>query len=84
MLNDKLLLISDIINRDSDNLIKLALETNLPYINFIFCGTQSKNYKDISYGIKVKFNDWEVIYGHLSHDNQSLGNPSSVEIKKYF
>ena len=28
--------------------------------------------------------DWTLVYGNLNHNNPILGNPSSIEIKKYF
>ena len=33
--NDKLLVISDILSQDSNNLFRIACETKLPYLNFI-------------------------------------------------
>ena len=41
--------------------------------------------KKLSYrNVKLDIKDWTLIYGNLSHDNPILGNPSSIEIKKYF
>ena len=80
----KLLFIFDIIEQGNEDYMKLALETNFPYINFIFGSTHSKNYQDISFGLKIDYKDWSLIYGNLNHDNPILGNPNSIEIKKYF
>ena len=83
--NYKLILISDLISQDNEIFLKLATQTNLPFgLNFILGGTYSNNYKDLSFGVKVDLNGWSLIYGNLNHDNSILGNPTSIEIKKYF
>ena len=83
-LNDKLLIISDIIYQDNNNLIKVAFETKLPYLNFILGSTVSDNYKDFSIGLKLDYQGWSFGYGNLSHDNPLLGNPTSITLTKYF
>lgn len=81
----KIILISDLIYQDNENFLKFAMQTNLSLgINFILGGTYSKNYKDFSFGVKLDLKDWSMIYGNLNHDNPILGNPTSIEIKKYF
>jgi len=81
----RLILISDLLNQNSENVLKFAIQTNLPLgINFIFGTTYSENYKDFSVGIKLDLVGWSLIYGNLNHNNPILGNPSSIEIKKYF
>ena len=81
----RLILISDLLNQNSENVLKFAIQTNLPLgINFIFGTTYSENYKDFSVGIKLDLAGWSLIYGNLNHNNPILGNPSSIEIKKYF
>lgn len=84
ILDNALLIISDCLSYDDKMFFKVGFETNLPYINFLLGSTYSENYKDISFGIKVEYNDWSLIYGNLNHDNQMIGNPKSFEITKYF
>ena len=81
----KIIVSSDLLNQDNENFIKLSAQTNLNIgLNFIFGLTHSKNYKDFSVGLRLDLRDWSIVYGNLSHDNATLGNPSSIEIKKYF
>ena len=81
----KIILISDLLNQNNENLLKVALQTNFPLaINFIFGSTYSDNYKDFSMGVKLDLKGWSLVYGNLNHNNSILGNPSSFEIKKYF
>ena len=83
--NLKIILITDLVYQDQEHSLKFALQTNLSLpLNFILGGTYSENYRDVSLGIKLDMKDWTLIYGNLSHDNPILGNPSSIEIKKYF
>ena len=83
--NLKIILITDLVYRDQEHSLKFGLQTNLPMgVNFVFGGTYSESYKDFSLGVKLDIKDWTLIYGNLSHDNPILGNPSSIEIKKYF
>ena len=80
----KLILLSDYLNYDENNFLKLSAITDLPYLNFIAGGTYSDNYKDLSFGVKLDYKKWELIFGNLNHNNAILGNPSSVEIIKIF
>ena len=71
--------------QDKEHSLKCAIQTNLSLpLNFILGGTYSENYKDVSLGVKLDIKDWTLVYGNLNHDNPILGNPSSIEIKKYF
>jgi len=80
----KLILLSDYLNYDENNFFKFSAITDLPYLNFIAGGTYSDNYKDLSFGVKLDYKKWELIFGNLNHNNAILGNPSSVEIIKIF
>jgi len=81
----KIILISDLLNQNNENLLKVALKTNLSLpINFVFGSTYSDNYKDFSMGVILNLKGWLLVYGNLNHNNPILGNPSSFEIKKYF
>ena len=83
--NSQLKIIGDLLNQNNENFVKVACETNFPFgIDFIFGSTYSKDYKDFSMGIKLDLKGWSLIYGNLNHDNSILGNPTSIEIKKYF
>ena len=83
-LNDKLLVISDILSQDSNNLFRIAFETKLPYLNFILGGTVSNDYNDFSVGLKLDYNGWSFAYGNLNHNNPSLGNPTSITLTRHF
>ena len=84
-LNSQLRFIGDLLNYDNVNFIKIACETNFSFgLDFIAGSTYSKNYKDLSMGLKLNMRGWSLIYGNLNHDNSSLGNPISIEIKKHF
>ena len=80
----KLILLSDYLIYDENNFLKFSAITDLPYLNFILGGTYSDNYKDLSFGVKLDYKKWELIFGNLNHNNAILGNPSSVEIIKIF
>jgi len=80
----KLILLSDYLIYDENNLLKFSTITTLPYLNFIIGGTYSESYKDLSFGIKLDYKKWAFIFGNLNHNNQVLSNPSSVEIRKIF
>ncbi|MDB4859255.1 hypothetical protein OAH62_00050 [Candidatus Marinimicrobia bacterium] len=80
----KLILLSDYLIYDENNFLKFSAITDLPYLNFIVGGTYSDNYKDLSFGVKLDYKKWELIFGNLNHNNAILGNPSSVEIIKIF
>ena len=80
----KLILLSDYLIYDENNLLKFSTITTLPYLNFIIGGTYSESYKDLSCGIKLDYKKWAFIFGNLNHNNQVLGNPSSIEIRKIF
>ena len=80
----KLILLSDYLVYDQNNLLKFSAITTLPYLNFIIGGTYSESYKDLSFGIKLDYKKWAFIFGNLNHNNQVLSNPSSVEIRKIF
>ena len=80
----KLILLSDYLIYDENNFLKFSAITNLPYLNFIAGGTYSDNYKDLSFGIKLDYKKWELVFGNLNHNNAILGNPSSVEVIKIF
>ena len=80
----KLILLSDYLIYDENNFLKFSTITDLPYLNFIVGGTYSDNYKDLSFGVKLDYKKWELIFGNLNHNNAILGNPSSVEIIKIF
>lgn len=82
--NLKLILLSDYLIYDENNFLKFSAITDLPYLNFIAGGTYSDNYKDLSFGVKLDYKKWELIFGNLNHNNAILGNPSSVEIIKIF
>jgi len=84
MPNLKLILLSDYLIYDENNLLKFSTITTLPYLNFIIGRTYSESYKDLSFGIKLNYKKWAFIFGNLNHSNQVLGNPSSVEIRKIF
>ena len=83
-LNNKLLVISDLLSQDNNNLLRIALETKLQYLNFILGGTLSNNYNDVSFGVKLDYQGWSLVYGNLNHDNPILGNPTSITLIKYF
>ncbi|MAX29939.1 MAG: hypothetical protein CMG14_03395 [Candidatus Marinimicrobia bacterium] len=80
----KLILLSDYLVYNQNNLLKFSTITTLPYLNFIIGGTYSELYKDLSFGIKLDYKKWAFIFGNLNHNNQVLSNPSSVEIRKIF
>jgi hypothetical protein len=80
----KLILLSDYLIYDENNLLKFSTITTLPHLNFIIGGTYSESYKDLSFGIKLDYKKWAFIFGNLNHNNQVLENPSSVEIRKIF
>lgn len=82
--NSKLILLTDYLIYDENNFLKFSAITNLPYLNFIFGTTYSDNYKDLSFGVKLDYKKWELIFGNLNHNNAILGNPSSIEIRKIF
>lgn len=82
--NLKLILLSDYLIYDENNFLKFSAITDLSYLNFILGGTYSDNYKDLSFGVKLDYKKWELIFGNLNHNNAILGNPSSVEIIKIF
>ena len=83
-LNNKLLIIFDLLSQDNNNLMRLAFETKFPYLNFILGGTMSDNYNDISFGVKLDYEGWSLTYGNLNHDNPIIGNPTSITLTKYF
>ena len=80
----KLILLSDYLIYDEKNFLKFSTITTLPYLNFIIGGTYSDSYKDLSFGVKLDYKKWAVIFGNLSHNNPVLGNPTSIEIRKIF
>ena len=82
--NLKLIVLSDYLYFNKNNFLKLSTVTTLPYLNFIVGGTYSSNYKDLSFGLKLDYKKWTIIFGNLNHNNPILGNPSSVEIRKIF
>ena len=80
----KLILLSDYLIYDENNFLKFSAITTLPYLNFVIGSTYSDSYKDLSFGVKLDYKKWALIFGNLNHNNQILGNPSSVEIRKIF
>ena len=42
-----------------------------------------KNYDDIAFGVHFSIKEWTLIYGNLKHSNSALGDPISIELRKY-
>ena len=77
----------DYIYSKQNNILKFAMDTQFPYINFMLGSTYvsgNQKYQDFSYGISFKFRDWEVLFGSSIHENSAIGTPTSIEIRKYF
>ena len=75
----------DWIYSNSRNIFKLALKTDLKYVNLTLGTSYSKNsYKDFSYGLSFKLKNWMIIFGSILHNNSTLGTPKSIELRKYF
>jgi len=83
-LNDKLLILTDLLSQDNNSVARFAFETQLPHINFILGSSISNKYQDISFGLKLDYDTWSLAYGNLNHDNTILGNPAIMTIIKYF
>ena len=76
---------ADYLQYNDFNIYKIALKTELPYINIMVGSSYSGNaYRDFSYGLGFYFRNWEVIFGSLTHENPALGTPQCFEIRKYF
>ena len=77
----------DCIYSKQNNIFKLAVDTQFPYVNLMF-GTSfvsgDHEYKDFSYGMSFKFKNWMVLFGSSIHENASIGSPTSFEIRKLF
>ena len=74
----------DLLYRNNYYLKKASINTLFSYANVIVGFSETDNYRDISYGISFTFKDWKIIYASLSHEDSSLGTPTSIEISKYF
>ena len=75
----------DWIYSNNRNIFKIALKTDLKYVNLALGTSYSKNsYKDFSYGLSFHLKDWAIIFSSIIHDNSKLGTPKSVELRKYF
>ena len=74
----------DFINHQNNNIYKLGLQTSFPFINFMFGTSRSNDYNDYSYGFSFKLNDFMLIFGNINHENNALGNPQSIELRRYF
>ena len=79
-----LVFLSDFFIFEQNKNLKLSTITTLPYLNFIVGGTYSDSYKDFSFGIKLDYKKWAIVFGNLNHNNTALGSPSSIEIMKSF
>tara|TARA_Y100000590_G_C15744951_1_gene1021630 strand:+ start:5618 stop:6490 length:873 start_codon:yes stop_codon:yes gene_type:complete len=77
-------ILSDIVFQDKHTLTKISLNTDFKYINLILGKTKGKDYDDVAFGLSIKLKNWSLIYANLKHDNSNLGNPSSIELRKYF
>ena len=84
MPNLNLVFLSDFFIFEQNKYLKLSTITTLPYLNFIVGGTYSDSYKDFSFGIKLDYKKWAIVFGNLNHNNTALGSPSSIEIMKSF
>lgn len=74
----------DLYYQDQEFVKKISFKTEFPYINIILGMTDSDAYKDTSYGLSIDIKDWSIIYGSLNHENDVLGSPNSIEIRKNF
>ena len=74
----------DLVYKNDDYFKKVSFSTLFSYVNIILGLTESDRYSDFSYGISFTFRDWSIIYASLSHEDSSLGAPSSIEISKHF
>ena len=77
-------LFSDILYSNHQWHNKFSMQTNFRFVNLIMGTTQSEDYHDISFGFKFDIKEWSFIYGRMNHDNAALGNPVSIELRKYF
>ena len=82
--NAYLKLLSDIVRQEEIILTKFSIQTNFKYANLIAGTTRGDNYEDIAFGLHIHIQDWSFIYGNLNHSNTILGNPVSIELRKYF
>ena len=73
----------DLYLQDEEFVKKVAFKTDFKIVNIILGMTDSKNYKDTSYGLSIDIKDISIIYGSLNHHNSLLGCPYSIEIRKY-
>jgi len=82
--NAYLKLLSDIVRQDEIILTKFSIQTNFKYVNLIAGTTRADNYEDVAFGLHIHIQDWSFIYGNLNHSNTILGDPVSIELRKYF
>ena len=82
--NFPLKILSDVVSQDSRTLTKLSMQTDFEFVNLILGSTRGDKYSDIAFGLNIKIKQWSLIYGNLKHNNSSLGNPTSIEIRTYF
>mgnify|MGYP001349128988 CR=1 FL=1 len=82
--NFPLKILSDVVSQDSRTLTKLSMQTDFEFVNLILGSTRGDKYSDIAFGLNIKIKQWSLIYGNLKHNNSSLGNPVSIEIRTYF
>ena len=75
---------SDIYYRNSNFVNKVSLKTDFPYLNLIFGKTIYSGYSDFSYGLNLDFGGWTFVYGYLSLNDNTIGNPSSIQILREF
>ncbi len=74
----------DIITYQENEIFKLGLTTKLPFINLMIGSSYANGYRDMSYGLSFKAKKWMLVFGNLNHENPALGNPQSIELRKYF
>ena len=78
------IILSDLISQDDKIYKKLSLETKIPYVNLILGSTFGDVYKDFSMGLKMDIKNWSLVYATLTHDSETLGSPTSIELIRKF
>lgn len=66
----------------ADNeVIRLGMKINFPYVSLMAGTSYSEGYGDFSYGLSFKYEHFEFVIGNLNHENPILGSPVSLEFK---
>ena len=76
----------DIVQSQDIPIYKVGIKTSMPFIDFMLAKSYSgKNkYEDFAYGFSIHIKNWEIVFGSITHKNENIGSPSSIEIKKIF